>query len=508
MASLLHQNDEDILDNLDEDILDNLDEFEQKHLHLNEFEQIQQHFKQEYNILQKQLCILHEQNLHDDKFTHDCRGCDEEKNKLKYKLEQLYHEAHRMKAQYEHFTSSSNCAFEPYKDAKKRVMKEIYESGLYQLQFASENSKIKEDQRISWDIGSRCKIYSNSTHKWHTGKITNISNDKEGEWLTVSYNKFKKKEVQRLSRYIKPISNNNTNDDKKEDINKNKTTSSLSDYIHIFINAYDHDVDKKEKLSLYVKPTDSVTTLKLLIECRFKILAECQELIFEDLEITHDFILSTYDIKDGTMIQLKQCEPKKLAAIDRERKKEPLCTAIADIQYDDLLKKIVIGDDSYLTPIDIKSYHVSCQSDKINGDNMGGVVLYSYDNQNDWILNNIHCKSGYIILKLYDNIKDIQSNYGILHGACYKSVFKQEIDDKVVGGGFAFYNGKWKFNSGTFNYRATQYHDDQKAMHPLEQKCIEAAIENWKKGIQNTECKDIFNKNNINLRYCPHHGSF
>eukprot|EP01084_Bolivina_argentea_P057690 105393_1 len=150
---------------------------------------------------------------------------------------------------------------------------------------------------------------------------------------------------------------------------------------------------------------------------------------------------------------------------------------------------ILIGD--LKDAIKITSFHVSCKSDKINGQDMAGVVLYSYDNKTDWRLNNVHCKSGYIIVKSFDNIKHIKSNQGQVHGKCYKFVFGQDIDDKVVGAGFAFFKGKWKFNSYTFNV-ATKYHDNKKSMHEMEQKCILAALGNWKKDIQNTYCTDVF----------------
>eukprot|EP01084_Bolivina_argentea_P300067 517296_1 len=174
---------------------------------------------------------------------------------------------------------------------------------------------------------------------------------------------------------------------------------------------------------------------------------------------------------------------------------EDLHSLIIDTKNDDDIF-VMIGD--LENAIKIKSFHVSCQSDKVKGQDMVGVVIYSYDNKIDWRLNNVHCRSGYIILKSSDNIKHIQCNQGQVHGKCYKSVFGQDIDDKVVGAGFAFFNGKWKFNSYTFNV-ATKYHDNKKSMHKIEQTCILAAIENWKKGMQNTNCKDILKKTHVSI---------
>ena len=162
--------------------------------------------------------------------------------------------------------------------------------------------------------------------------------------------------------------------------------------------------------------------------------------------------------------------------------------------------------------IAVESYHVSCQSDSLSmklaqmldsnnntnknsnnsnsndnttNNNMGGIILYTYDNKTDWYLNNIHCKSGYIIIKNEENLKNIGALHGVIHGDVYKSVFDCEIDDKVVGAGFAFHNGKWKFNSYTFN-TGTKYHDNLKAMHPLEKELVKSALQNWANHCQNT----------------------
>eukprot|EP01083_Nonionella_stella_P288208 980827_1 len=235
-----------------------------------------------------------------------------------------------------------------------------------------------------------------------------------------------------------------------------------------------------ETKTLYIEYDASIETLKLLIEIKFNIPAECQRLIFKGDELQNEWLVFNVDINDESdtiHLETKEYEPLKgvwkyvpfVIPEDIER-------GIAEIEHD--FDKIIIGGSTTM-PIHIHSFHVSCQSDQITGDNMAGVVLYSYDGEQDWYLNGVHCKSGYIVLKLSDSIKDIPSSHGMVHGSCYKSVFGQEIDDKVVGAGFAFFNNKWKFNSYTFNV-ATSYHDNRAAMHPLEQKFILAAIGNWK----------------------------
>ena len=106
---------------------------------------------------------------------------------------------------------------------------------------------------------------------------------------------------------------------------------------------------------------------------------------------------------------------------------------------------------------------------------------------------------GYIILKHSENLKKIKCDYGQVHGKCYKAVFKQDPDRKVLGGGGFGYlrpsrNSKkprvWKFNSSTFNVGG-EYHDNDRAMSEKEKQCILAAIENWKGWVQNTHTEDI-----------------
>eukprot|EP01084_Bolivina_argentea_P082924 150132_1 len=95
---------------------------------------------------------------------------------------------------------------------------------------------------------------------------------------------------------------------------------------------------------------------------------------------------------------------------------------IAAMHYDAQSGDIVIGREYIDSIIKISSFHVSCKSDRIKGQNMAGIVLYAYDNKQEWSINNVGCKSGYIVLKSAEKIKHIQSKYGQVHGKCYKSV--------------------------------------------------------------------------------------
>jgi len=169
---------------------------------------------------------------------------------------------------------------------------------------------------------------------------------------------------------------------------------------------------------------------------------------------------------------------------------------LVGVQYDRNNQTITIGGLYGQIPyFSISSFHVSCRSDQFTGANMTGIVLYKYDGKTDWKLNGIHCKSGYIVLKLSKNIEHIKGEPGKVHGACYKSVFGKSVDkNKVVGGGFGYVNGVWKFNSWTFNV-GSKYHNGNKGMNPMEQQCIQLSVDNWAKSKkQNTTIKEIANK--------------
>eukprot|EP01084_Bolivina_argentea_P226089 381947_1 len=81
------------------------------------------------------------------------------------------------------------------------------------------------NHRVSWNIGSKCLIYSRSHKYWHNGEIANIFVDSNSnqEWLVVKYNQTKKKKIQRFSPDIKPLkyiyqSNDSINTKKTNDI--------------------------------------------------------------------------------------------------------------------------------------------------------------------------------------------------------------------------------------------------------------------------------------------------
>jgi hypothetical protein len=127
--------------------------------------------------------------------------------------------------------------------------------------------------------------------------------------------------------------------------------------------------------------------------------------------------------------------------------------------------------------IKIETVHISCSSDSYTpSKNMTGFIVYSFDDQLKFELNGHRCRTGYILIKETENIDHVKSNQGLVHGKLFKWFFGIEPDQRFIGGGFAFHDGKLKFNSGVFNARNDDYHDGVKSMHQHEIHLINYAM--------------------------------
>merc|ERR1711964_367092 len=122
---------------------------------------------------------------------------------------------------------------------------------------------------------------------------------------------------------------------------------------------------------------------------------------------------------------------------------------------------------------------------------MLGMVLYACNGsatnrRQEWQLNGITCKPGYIYIQHAAVINRCPGN--TMHQKLYYHLFGREFDDdNVVSAGFAFQGGGLKFNSWTNNANNTDYHDGLKEMSDDEITCLEHAWGNWKRGFQNTD---------------------
>lgn len=236
-------------------------------------------------------------------------------------------------------------------------------------------------------------------------------------------------------------------------------------------------------ITLDVNGKETITNIKQKLQEKEGIPPEQQRLIFAGEILENNDYVSDYNIEKQSVVHL----------VLRLR------GGLLRCQFNFGKNVLEFNNGGY----QISCFHMSCQSDEIKKDsNMLGLVLYLYDNKQDWYLNNIHCKSGYVVIKNASDIEATKINgdgRNTYHHKLFKRIFKREIDtSKVVGGGFAIQNGQLKYNSTTFNV-GTKYHDDNRAMSNEEMICIYSCILNWQNGIQNSYIYDIIKKQNLNI---------
>ena len=115
--------------------------------------------------------------------------------------------------------------------------------------------------------------------------------------------------------------------------------------------------------------------------------------------------------------------------------------------------------------IKIETVYISCSSDSYDAnEDMAGLIVYSFDNQQKFELNGHRCRTGYILIKVTKNIAQVESIQRIAHGSLFKWFFGIEPDERFIGAGFALHEQKYTFNYGVFNARDDDYHDGCKTM--------------------------------------------
>ncbi|CAF2136536.1 unnamed protein product [Rotaria magnacalcarata] len=117
--------------------------------------------------------------------------------------------------------------------------------------------------------------------------------------------------------------------------------------------------------------------------------------------------------------------------------------------------------------IKIKSIHIHHTSDIFDPhEDYVGLIVYLCDEKNDFILNNVHSQTGDIYIRrsswIFGNTPEGRDHKDSVHGRLFYSIFRCWIKKELnfVGAGFSYYNGIWKFNSGTLNTMNQDNNDD------------------------------------------------
>eukprot|EP01084_Bolivina_argentea_P147960 258798_1 len=179
--------------------------------------------------------------------------------------------------------------------------------------------------------------------------------------------------------------------------------------------------------------------------------------------------------------------------------------------------RVIYYQGEHENAINLIHYHVSCKSDIIpkqltSNTNMIGIILYKYDGKTDWFLNNVHCKTGYVIIKNAKSLDKIDTIRGTMHSKLYKLIFNEDLDDEktlqkeIIGAGFAIQNGILKFNSYTFNANGKDdYHNGKKVMHVYEAIGIHSILQKWQQ--TNVQTWSVWKLNHATYfkDYCREH---
>ena len=135
--------------------------------------------------------------------------------------------------------------------------------------------------------------------------------------------------------------------------------------------------------------------------------------------------------------------------------------------------------------IKLTHIRISGESDAYqDGHNYAGFILYAHGDpvKTDWYLNGKHCKTGYLVIQ--DSSKKEVQRYigkaeGMIHGAIYKNVFKEDVGN-AVGEAFAYRGGVFTWRSSTFNARSDGYHDKHREMAAITECCVGYVLQQWK----------------------------
>lgn len=137
-----------------------------------------------------------------------------------------------------------------------------------------------------------------------------------------------------------------------------------------------------ETIPLDVEPSDLINNVKQKIQDKEGIPSSQDiRLIFAGQPLEDGRALSEYHIEPDSLIFLV----KPLIG------KGAVC-----VRLDETNSNLLLTNISGNKTISVNSLHISCQSDRIEVDqNYAGLMIYSYDDQTDFVLNGVHMRSGY-----------------------------------------------------------------------------------------------------------------
>ncbi len=93
-------------------------------------------------------------------------------------------------------------------------------------------------------------------------------------------------------------------------------------------------------------------------------------------------------------------------------------------------------------------FHIGADSDKFyfDIDSYVGILLFSYDNQSKFILNGHYCQRGDILIKKMNFFNPTQKSHREIYDILFKWYFGRSIDQRFLGVGFLYLNGKWRLD--------------------------------------------------------------
>ena len=149
-------------------------------------------------------------------------------------------------------------------------------------------------------------------------------------------------------------------------------------------------------------------------------------------------------------------------------------------------ERVMVGRSSKPSGLEVNTFHLSCSSSVYEeGKSYVVFVLYEYLGRNDWMLNKVHCKTGYVVLiesKIIDQeskISTIQESEA--HIKAFYQLFNCPIPKSMVGEGSAYIDGAKLVDMCTFNVAENGYSENyMSTITEVTKKYLGVIIKNWK----------------------------